>query len=384
MDHIGVVGVGKLGICTALVLEKAGYTVHCNDRSNELLKAIETKTLTSVEPGVTEVLLQSKKLHIEYDMNTIYTLPVIFVVVATPSLPDGSYDHTAVEQVVEKLIELNEATPTTDFKVLVISCTTMPKYCDTVQERLAKYNYHVCYNPEFIAQGTIIHGFTHPDMVLIGHGNDEACDILKTVYKKFLKNDPPYHCMSRTEAELTKISLNCFLTTKIAFANSIGNIVKKAGGNPSTVLAAIGSDTRVGKKFLGWGYGFGGPCLPRDNRALNHFADTLNVKNVIGEVVDTCNKEHIQYLKSFVVEKNVDNLPYLFDSVVYKKNTLILEESQKLALAKLLAESGYSVTIVEQSCLHISIKDIIKAPITVLNEANMDTSMYFMVNNYIN
>ena len=117
-----------------------------------------------------------------------------------------------------------------------------------MQKRLDKYNYKVCYNPEFIAQGDIINGMIRPDMVLIG-GSPSAADKLEGIYKTLLKNNPKICKMSTTEAEITKIALNCFLTTKVSFSNLIGDIVVKAGGNPSVVLNAIGSDTRAGNKF---------------------------------------------------------------------------------------------------------------------------------------
>jgi UDPglucose 6-dehydrogenase len=220
----------------------------------------------------------------------------------------------------------------------------MPKYCDTVQDRLGEFGYTVCYNPEFIQQGDIIKGMTKPDMVLIG-GDERGCAHLVEHYKHITTNNPPMHTMTRKEAEITKIALNCFLTTKIAFANSIGDLVNIAGGDPAVVLDAIGSDSRVGKKFLRWGHGFGGPCLPRDNRALCHFADSIGFKHRIGETTDYCNGAHLHLLADFIQSKNTESLPYYFDSVVYKKGTLILEESQQLFLAKTLAERGAAVII---------------------------------------
>jgi nucleotide sugar dehydrogenase len=345
MTSIGVIGVGKLGLCMALGLEQAGYSVICNDVNTDYLKTIENKTLKSIEPGVTEALEAASKLYTVNSIKDMYKLETNFIVVATPSLPDGSYNHSAVDQIIDQLIKCNQEDPDYNQKLLVISCTTMPTYCDTVQERLAPYNYNVCYNPEFIAQGDILRGQTNPDMVLIGHSNQIACDNLVAIYKNITKNNPPFHCMTRTEAEITKISLNCFLTTKIAFANLIGDIVIKAGGNPACVLSAIGQDTRVGSKFLRWGYGFGGPCLPRDNRALCHFSAGIGIQNEIGEIVDKNNKLHLNNIVSNIKNMNTDNKPILFDSIAYKKDTNILEESQKLALAELLAEMGYAVFV---------------------------------------
>ncbi len=341
METVGVIGVGKLGLCLALILEKAGYTVRGYDNNAMYRSILRNRELVSIEPGLTDMLASAKNFIVDDDLSNIVNLSTIFIVVNTPSREDGSYNHDAIDDVVSELIRLSSNK--TD-KLLVISCTTMPGYCDTIQNRLSKYGYSVCYNPEFIAQGDIIKGMMAPDMVLIG-GDSEANEKLAKHYRNFLINDAPIHAMSRTEAEITKISLNCFLTTKIAFANSIGDIVNRVGGNPSNVLKAIGSDTRVGHKFLRWGHGFGGPCLPRDNRALCYFADSIGFKHRIGETTDYVNKLHIDEVIKYIVEQNKDGKPFYFDSIVYKKGTMLLEESQQLLLARKLVERGYKVIV---------------------------------------
>jgi UDPglucose 6-dehydrogenase len=351
MESIGVIGIGKLGLCMTLSLEASGYNLVCYEKNKELASAISNKTLETIEPGVKECLEASKNITMVSSLSPIYTLPSIFVVVATPSLNDGSYNHSAIDEVVENLLMLNKNSPNYDDKLLVISSTTMPLFCNTVQDRLREYNYQVCYNPEFIAQGDILKGLKNPDMVLIGYTNIDACTKLSNIYKSFLENTPVINTMSLTEAEITKISLNCFLTTKIAFANMIGDIVLKAGGNQDLVLQAIGADTRVGKKFLKWGHGFGGPCLPRDNRALCFFANTIGIENIIGRTTDESNRRHLSQLFEYIQLKNTDKKPVLFNSIVYKEGTNILEESQKLELAILCVNSGISVTIHESSTI---------------------------------
>ena len=347
MQTIGVIGVGKLGLCLALILEKAGFLIRGYDISKPYCEILRKKELKTIEPHLTKYLLEATNFFVDDNIDKIYNLPFIFVVVNTPSLQNGSYDHSAIDSVVNTIVSLNEIQTYPEKKILVISCTTMPTYCDSIQEKLSKYNYDVVYNPEFIAQGDIIKGLTNPDMVLIG-GDTESCLILRTLYTTFLENTPSFQCMKRTEAEITKISINCFVTTKISFANVIGDIVHKSGGDPAVVLNAIGSDTRVGNKFLKWGHGFGGPCLPRDNRSLCFYANTLHIKNNIGEVTDISNKDHLINLLELIKMKNNDHKPILIDGVVYKKNTYILEESQQLELANLLVDSGYKVIVCEK------------------------------------
>jgi nucleotide sugar dehydrogenase len=217
-------------------------------------------------------------------------------------------------------------------------------------------------------------------MVLIGYTNQAACDKLIEIYKHFLENKPVFQTMSCIEAEITKISLNCFLTTKIAFANMIGDIVLKAGGKPSSVLQAIGSDSRVGKKFLNWGHGFGGPCLPRDNRALCFFADTVGIEHIIGKTTDESNKRHLTQLFDYIQLKNTDNKPLLFNSIVYKEGTHILEESQKLELALLCANSGLSVYIYDQAAVVQELKEKYGTKFKYLDSVSDEL---FDVNSYV-
>jgi len=382
METIGVIGVGKLGVCIALALEDAGYNLVCYEKNAELSLAITNKSLNTIEPSVGEFLKKSTNITMS-SLESVYSLPTIFVVVATPSLPNGSYNHSAVDEVIDNLLELNNDKPDYSEKLLVISCTTMPMYCDTVQARLGVYNYKVCYNPEFIVQGDILKGLKNPDMVLIGHSDEESSKKLIAIYNRFLENSPVVQTMSRTEAEITKIALNCFLTTKIAFANMIGDIVLKADCNQNVVLNAIGADTRVGRKFLKWGHGFGGPCLPRDNRALCYFSNSLNIAHTIGETTDKSNQTHLKYLLEYIMRMNVDNKPIYFDSIVYKNGTHIIEESQRLELAKLCVESGLVVQIYDNKKVLDELVKIYGDKFTYIYELTGNESALFDVNSYI-
>lgn len=380
MESIGIIGVGKLGLCMTLALENAGYNMVCYEKNDGLSCAISNKSLETPEPGVKECLEKARSITMVDSLVPIYRLPVAFIVVATPSLENGAYNHSAVDEVVGELLRLNKTDPSYESKLLVISCTTMPQYCDSIQEKLLQYNYQVCYNPEFIAQGDILKGLKNPDMVLIGHTNQAACDKLVEIYKRFLENTPTFQTMTCVEAEITKISLNCFLTTKIAFANMIGDIVVKAGGNPDSVLQAIGSDSRVGKKFLKWGHGFGGPCLPRDNRALCFFADTVGIEHIIGQTTDESNKRHLDELFDYIQLNNKDKKPLLFNSVVYKEGTHILEESQKLELALLCADRGLSVNIYDSEPVLRELKAKFDAKFNYVCSVQGE---YYDVNSYI-
>ena len=219
----------------------------------------------------------------------------------------------------------------------------MPEFCDELQSDLEGYNYNVSYNPEFIAQGTVIRDQLYPDMVLIGSRSDESANKIKEVYERLVENTPVYSIMSPVSAEICKIALNCFITTKIAFTNMIGDLALKVGAEPQTILDAIGADQRVGSKCTRYGFGYGGPCFPRDNRALGVYAKEQDCSIHISDATDRCNNEHLQFMiDSFEGSK------ITLEGVTYKPESTMIEESQQLAFAVGLAKNGVDVTIIDK------------------------------------
>ena len=164
--------------------------------------------------------------------------------------------------------------------------------------------------------------------------------------------------MSLTAAEVVKLAVNCYLTTKISYANMVGEILIMAGMEEEieTVLTSIGNDSRVGTKYLKYGYGFGGPCLPRDNRSFAAFAQKLGLKYNLGETTDNFNFEHSKFLKKYFIQMNVNNLPFYFSYVSYKKGTDILTESQQYILCQDLLDDGYDVYIDDIDYINSQVK----------------------------
>ena len=346
MNNASVIGIGKLGLCFSLTLEKSGYDVVGVDVNQEYVDLLNSKSFISSEPGVNKLLEKSKNFLATTSLTkAVKHSNIIFVIVATPSLESGRYDHKQVNSLVESLKEMGTQK---NEKHFVVCCTTMPGYCDDIKDSLGQINYTVSYNPEFIAQGTILKNQTHPDLVLIGEGSEKAGDILEEIYKKHTENDPRICRMTPLEAEITKISLNCFLTTKIAYANMIGDIVKSSGGDEKKVLNAIGQDTRIGNKYLGYGFGYGGPCFPRDNRALAIYAKDIGVEALISLASDESNTNHLQYQINDFVSNNNKDTEVVFDYVTYKPESTLLVESQQLAFAVGIARRGFDVKIKER------------------------------------
>ena len=339
---IGLIGAGRLGLCLALLIENAGYKVLASDVREDYVQALNKGVLGTTEPQTHEYLWSAENIEFTTDNDrVIRECDLIFTLVATPSLEDGSYDVNAVWKVVD---DFKAASDVLAGKSLVVGCTTNPGDCDLFQEQLAPYGVDVYYNPEFIAQGSIIKDLQNADMVLVG-GNGHHVPDIEEIYKKIQVNEPSIHFMSTRAAELTKIAVNCYLTTKISYANQVGQVMIKDGmeDEVDTVLKAIGSDTRVGTKYLGFGFGFGGPCFPRDNRAFSAYAQQVGVQNSIGETTDNFNDEHTEFLVDYYLNKNKEELPFCFKHLTYKAGIDILTESRPYDLALRLLDEGYKV-----------------------------------------
>ena len=347
---IGVIGAGRLGICFALLCEEAGYEVLVSDLREDYVESLNNREITTNEPEVSNLLKTAKNFRATTsNREVIDECDLIYTLVATPSLPDGSYNVSSVWDVVDSFDGV------TDRKYFVVGCTTNPGDCEKFKEKLPK-NVKVFYNPEFIAQGSIIKDLRTADMVLLGYDlNDttfydssyhNVVNDIKKLYEKIQTTRSILCPMSTTAAEVTKIAINCFLTTKISYANMLGDVLRKSGCGDEivSVLGAVGKDSRIGTKYLKYGFGYGGPCLPRDNRAFAAFAKSVGLEYNLGFVTDNINNQHATHVCDYF-ESMSNTKVFYFDSVAYKKGTDIITESQQLRLAIDLLDRGHKVYI---------------------------------------
>ena len=341
---IGIIGAGRLGICFALLCERAGYDVLVSDIREDYVRDLNAKKISTNEPEVEDLLRISKNFRATTNnKEVIEECDLIYTLVSTPSLEDGSYDVSAVWNVVE---DLKDVTKT---KYFVVGCTTNPGDCDAFQKYLPR-NVHVMYNPEFIAQGSIISDLKQADMVLLGVEStmeDHVVDDIRTLYRKIQTTRAIVCVMTPKSAEITKIAVNCFLTTKISYANMLGDVLHKSGCGDETiaVLRAIGTDSRIGNKYLTYGLGYGGPCLPRDNRAFAHFAKKVGLEYNLGYVTDGFNNEHAQTVADYWEKMNAQRRPFYFEYISYKRGTDIITESQQYRLCLDLLDRGFKIYI---------------------------------------
>jgi nucleotide sugar dehydrogenase len=348
---IGVIGAGRLGLTFALLCEKAGYNVIVSDKREDYVYNLNQRICITNEPLIQSMLFEVKNFSATTNnVEIIENSDMIFTFVATPSTMDGNYDTSNVFEVVNDFFTVSQLNLPIYDKKFIIGCTTNPGDVEQIQKKLSVFNTQVAYNPEFIAQGEIVKGLEQSDIVLIGTEYPELGNSLIKIYEKIQTTPVNAHIMSPKSAEITKISINCFLTTKISFANMIGDILMKSGLNSEidTVLSAIGGDTRVGKKYMKYGFGFGGPCLPRDNRALGYYSKNLGMELNLPLTVDNFNKEHALFLKDHYMSLNPNKeVPFVMNYITYKRGSDILEESQQFKLCVDLLEEGYFVNVIE-------------------------------------
>lgn len=354
--NVTVIGIGRLGLCFALVLARKGYDVVGIDISPGYVAKINEKALTSNEPFVEQFLKETNNLRATTSIDEgIAHSDTIFILVDTPSSGnENHYDHSKLGNV---LVALNQRRVMN--KHIVIGCTVIPGYIAKVGRFLIKdcHGSTLSYNPEFIAQGNIINGQLYPDMVLVGQGSLAAGQRLEDIYTNVCENKPHIARMSPESAEICKLGVNCFCTMKVAYSNLIGDIADRTpGANKYDICKAVGKDTRVGSKYLLPGYGFGGPCFPRDNRALGGYAKMVGIDALLFRATDECNKQHTDFQLKLKLAEDRD--AYTFTGVAYKFNTKvpIIEESQKLRIAVGLAQAGKKVLVRDFSDIITEIK----------------------------
>jgi UDPglucose 6-dehydrogenase len=282
---------------------------------------------------------------------------VTFVVLPTPSGPDGFFSNAHVLSAVR---EVGAALRRKDaYHLVVITSTVMPgsiggpirEILETTSGRLLGQRLGLCYSPEFIALGSVIHDLLNPDFILIGESDALAGDILESIYRRVCDNGPPVSRMNFVNAELAKIALNTFVTTKISFANMLSEICDQLpGADAAVVMATIGHDSRIGSKYLKPALGYGGPCFPRDNIALAAIARRLGTTADIAVATDTINSRQLKRMVE-LVRATISSGKVGILGLSYKPDTAVVEESPGVAIASLLADVGYQVLVSDPEAL---------------------------------
>ncbi len=344
---ISIIGVGKLGLCMAASFARKKYNVIAIDINHEVISKINKGKSPIDEPGLAKLVKKHKsRIYATTDYSyAINNSSVTFIVVPTPSNADGSFSTKYVENVINEIGKYIKNKKS--FHLVVLTSTVMSGTSQNVivpllervsQKKCAK-DFGYCYNPEFIALGSVIRDFTNPDVVLIGESDKKSGNILSEIYKKTCDNNPYFARMSFWNAELAKISFNAFITMKISFANVLADIASRMpAGDVDKITQALGAESRIGTKCLRGALSYGGPCFPRDNRAFAYFANQVGIDAKIARAVDTINNEHVTFVVGLIKEKLnlAANAKIAILGLTYKPNTNIVEESAAIKITSLL------------------------------------------------
>ena len=343
--NIGILGVGKLGLVYALSFERHGMTVWASSYKQEYVESLQARRTDNItEPQVADLLKASRNITFTVDNHAVISnCDIMYVMVATPSLPNGSYDTTAIREVATDI--LNHPGPV-DNKILVIGSTVNPGDCAEFQRTVAPRNVHVVYSPTFAAQGTVLKDIENPVALLLGTNDDAVAERCRAVFTNIIPKDTPVHQLSSTTGEILKIAANCYGTMRINYFNMVGQILIQSGmahdlDKANSYLSGV--DRRKGN--LRFGFGYGGPCYPRDNWAFSNFIESLGMKYDYAEINDRFNREHVAWLTDYFTRTNTDGVDYYFPYVSYKPGVRIFEESHQLAVCKNLLAQGARVFV---------------------------------------
>jgi UDPglucose 6-dehydrogenase len=354
IQKVSVCGLGKLGACIAATMAARGFEVLGVDIDPEKVRRVNEGLPPVEEPLLAETIAAGKvRLRATLDHREAVGTDVSFFIPPSPSLPDGSFSTEFLLRAMQPIAAAVRAAGKKGH-IFVCSSTTTPGAMDQILipmlERemggVCGKDFGACYNPEFIALGNVVNGLVEPDLVLIGESDSESGAALEELYKKYNRNSPRLARMSIISAELTKISVNSFITMKISFTNQLRMIAEQfPKANIHTILDAIGSDSRIGQKYLKAGLSFGGPCFPRDNRLLAYTAKQSGVEAPLAEATDRVNQEtNLDLLKKVQAQVSPKDTVAVL-GLAYKPDTYITEESAGLFLAQQLKRHGYRVLV---------------------------------------
>lgn len=357
LPKVSVIGIGKLGLPMMAFFADRGRYVIGVDRNVELVNKVTHGIVPWFEKGL-DPLLREARDHYHVVSGSaeeiVARTGITFIVVPTPSADDGSFSNKHVLEVAEEIGRgLSRKGPG---HLIVLTSTVMPGTTKDVLiptlERVSGMkcgvDFGVCYNPEFIALGSVVSDLSKPDFILIGESDEKAGEALINFYRElFDSNHPPIARMNLVSAEIAKIAVNSFITMKIAFANSIGTICENTpGADVDLVSMALGLDRRIGKAYLRAGPSFGGPCFPRDNIALLAFAKSLGIGDTLfAETTDRLNKKHLVHSIDRIVSVLNDRDTVAIIGLSYKMGTAVLTESPGVTIVKCLLTAEHRVVV---------------------------------------
>lgn len=361
--NISVVGLGKLGLCSAAYFASAGHKVIGVEKNTRFINELQNKRCPVDETGLAELLESCwDNFEVTSDVySAVMNSDATLIIVPTPSGTDGRFSNEYLKIVLRDIAVAIRDKQT--FHIVDVVSTVMPGSSDNVFKPLLEelsgkicgQDFGLVYNPEFIALGSVIRDFSSPDMVLLGASDGYSAQTIKSLYESSCKNKPQIMVMSLLNAEITKLSLNCFVTMKISFANELAEICQRLpGANVDVITEAIGADSRINRKYLTGGLGFGGTCFPRDNIAFQAFAQEIGYEAKLSEATVKVNDAVVERLFDIIKSNVKPKGKVALFGLSYKPQTHIIEKSQSIELAQNLIKAGFSVSVYDPKALELS------------------------------
>jgi len=306
---VAVIGTGYVGLVSGTCFSAVGVDVTCVDIDQKKIDNLVKGILPIYEPGLEEMVLnnfEKKRLHFSTSLkDSIQGAEVVFIAVGTPPDEDGSADLKYVLGVAASIGEhmTNPLVVVTKSTVPVGTSKKVKKAVqDALDKRSSKLDFYVASNPEFLKEGAAIEDFMKPDRIVVGTERPEAEEIMRKLYKPFLMNGHPIIFMDIPSAEMTKYAANAMLATKISFMNDVANLCEIMGADVNMVRKGIGSDARIGNKFIYPGIGYGGSCFPKDVKALIKTASENGYRMQILESVESVNEAQKSVLYNKIIK----------------------------------------------------------------------------------
>lgn len=352
IENVSIIGLGKLGASMAACLASRGFNVIGVDVSQKAVDALNAGRAPAQETGLAELIGKNQeriRATLSHE-DAILNSELSFVIVPTPSDDRGAF---SIQYAAYAFEAIGKALAKRDsYHTVVLTSTVLPgstRYgllpiLEQFSGKKCGKDFGLCYSPEFIALGTVIRDYMNPDFYLVGEFDERSGAALESVNSRVALNNAPTKRMRIENAELAKISLNSYVTLKISYANMLADLCERIpGGDVDVVSDAIGMDKRIGRRYLTGGFGYGGPCFPRDNVALNFVGKYLGASTQLLEVNDNYNRT--------ISPRFVDKLkPYLHQGstvavlgLAYKPLSHVIEESSGIYLCLALADSGLRV-----------------------------------------
>ncbi len=345
---IAVVGTGYVGLVTGTCFAETGNKVTCIDIDKNKVEKLSSGQITIFEPGLEKIFLRNlrdERLKFTTDLaEGIKDALVIFLALPTPPGEDGSADLRYVLGVASDLGKIM-----TDYKVIIDKSTVPVGTAEKVHNAVAqnyKGEFDIVSNPEFLREGVAVDDFMKPDRVVVGTNSDRARKVMSDLYAPFVRQGNPVIFMDEKSAELTKYAANSFLATKISFMNEIAQLCEKLGADVDMVRRGIGSDDRIGKRFLFPGIGYGGSCFPKDVQALIRSSEDVNYDFKILKSVEEVNELQKLHLIPKIMayfNNDVKGKQFALWGLAFKPNTDDIREAPALYLIEALTAAGATI-----------------------------------------